>query len=230
MVIVDQKNATQNPAIKPAKRHVWECCQFYRYGNTRHKENDFVDFDVERLIPRMVSTEGPKLAVGDVNGDGLEDFYLGSAAGDTAKLFIQKANGHFEQKLQRAFIADTYYENIGATFFDVDGDSDLDLVVASGGNEAKQGSPYLAARLYINDGKGNYSAPLKGWPAVSVNASCISVIDFNNDGRPDIFIGARTIPGSYGVQPSSVLLQNNGNGIFTDVTASIAPALKSWVW
>lgn len=194
-------------------------------GNVKHKENDFVDFDVERLIPKLISTEGPKLAVADVNGDGLEDFFLGSAAGDTAKLFIQKKDGRFVQMSQKAFIADAYYENIGASFFDADGDGDQDLVVASGGNEAKQGSPYLLARLYINDGKGNFSSAAKGWPAVSINASCVRVGDFDNDGKPDVFIGARDIPGSYGVAPNSVLLKNNGAGVFTDVTASTAPDL-----
>lgn len=227
LITADQKNATLSSRNANLKAGMYQdIAKSTISGNTSHKENEFVDFDVERLISRLVSTEGPKLAVGDVNGDGLEDFYLGSAAGDTAKLFIQKPNGRFEQKLQRAFIADTYYENIGATFFDADSDGDADLVVASGGNEAKQGSPYLLTRLYINDGKGNYSAPLNGWPAVSVNASCVRVADFNNDGRPDIFIGARTIPGSYGVLPSSVLLQNNGKGVFADVTLAVAPALE----
>ncbi|MEO8171818.1 MAG: VCBS repeat-containing protein [Sediminibacterium sp.] len=195
-------------------------------GNTKHTENEFVDFNVERLIPRMVSTEGPKLAVGDVNGDGLEDLYMGSAAGDTARIFLQKPNGHFEQKLQKIFTADAYYENTAAAFLDADNDGDLDLVAASGGNEAKPGSPYLSARLYINDGKGNFSYPSKGWPGISVNASCVRVLDFNNDGKPDIFIGARTIPGSYGKQPTSILLQNDGNGVFTNVTSSIAPGFE----
>ncbi len=195
-------------------------------GNIKHKENDFVDFDVERLIPRLISTEGPKLAVGDVNGDGLEDFYIGGAAGDTAKLFIQKKDGRFEQKIQKVFIADAYFENIGAVFLDADNDGDMDLVVAAGGNEAKPGSPYLLTRLYINDGKGNFTSSGAGWPSVSVNASCVRVGDFNNDGKQDIFIGARTIPGSYGMPPSSVLLQNNGQGVFTDVTKTIAPGFE----
>jgi hypothetical protein len=195
-------------------------------GSIRHHENDFVDFDVERLLPKMLSTEGPKLAVGDVNGDGLEDFFVGSASGDTAKLFLQQANGHFVQKMQQAFIEDKYFEDVGAAFFDADGDGDLDLVIASGGNQVKQGSAYLFSRLYINDGKGNFSRSAIGWPPVAVNASCVRAGDFNGDGKEDIFIGARNIPGSYGVPPSSVLLQNDGNGRFSDVTATLAPGLE----
>ena len=194
-------------------------------GNIRHRENEFIDFNVERLMPKMISTEGPKLAVGDVNGDGLEDFYIGSSIDDTAKLFIQQRDGHFVQKPQRAFIADKYFENIGAAFFDADHDGDLDLVVASGGNEAKQGSPYLLQRLYINDGKGNFTRAADGWPAVSLNASCVRICEFKEDGRQLIFIGARNVPGSYGIVPASVLLQGNGHGIFTDVTADLAPDL-----
>ncbi|MBS1597282.1 MAG: VCBS repeat-containing protein [Bacteroidetes bacterium] len=192
-------------------------------GNIRHKENDFVDFDVERLMPKMLSTEGPKIAVGDVNGDGLEDFYLGSAINDTAKIFIQTKDGHFFQKAQSAFEKDKDYENIGAVFIDVDNDKDLDLIVASGGSQARVGSTSLAPRLYLNDGKGNFTRASEGWPAMSLNASCVTLCDFNEDGKQDIFIGARNVPGNYGALPSSILLENNGGGKFTDVTKSLAP-------
>ncbi len=227
VLVLEQKAALEyrKPVLKknPAFRDIATTAIA---GNIRHKENDFTDFDIERLIPRLLSTEGPKLAIGDVNGDGLEDFYMGSAAGDTAKIFIQQKNGHFVQKMEKAFMADAFYENTGASFIDADGDGDLDLVVASGGNEARQGSPFLLARLYINDGKGNFTTSRKGWPQVSLNASCIRMIDFNEDGRPDIFIGGRNIPGSYGMPPSSVLLRNDGKGSFTDVTHDVAPGLE----
>jgi hypothetical protein len=195
-------------------------------GNYQHRENEYVDFDAERLLPKMLSTEGPKLAVGDVNGDGLEDFYLGNATADTAKIFIQKPNGQFVQKTQQAFIDDKYIESVGAVFFDADNDGDNDLLVASGGNIAPPGSSNLYPRLYLNDGKGNFSRSRNGLPAIAINAGCVRINDFDLDGKPDIFIGGRNVPGSYGLIPASYLLRNNGNGSFTDITKTIAPDLS----
>ena len=190
-------------------------------GDIYHKENDFKDFDEQRLIPKMLSTEGPKLAVADVNGDGLQDFYVGGATGDTAKLFIQQPNGTFVQKKEFAFAHDKNSEDIGALFFDADHDGDMDLVVVSGGNQEKEGSLDLAPRLYINDGKGNFIRKFNGWPLVPVNASCVRL----NNNNGDLFIGGRSIPGSYGLIPSSRLLRNDGHGNFTDITAALAPEL-----
>jgi len=190
-------------------------------GDIYHKENDYKDFDDQRLIPKMLSTEGPKLAVADVDGDGLEDFFVGNATGDTAKLFIQQPNGNFIRKKEFAFAQDKNSEDIGALFFDADHDGDMDLVVVSGGNMEKEGSLDLLARLYINDGKGNFTRKFNGWPLVSINASCVRV----NDKNGDLFIGGRSVPGTYGVSPSSKLLRNDGHGNFTDITATLAPGL-----
>jgi len=195
------------------------------HGNYHHKENEYIDFNREKLIPKMVSTEGPRVSVGDVNGDGLEDFYLANAFADTAKIFIQQQNGQFIQKLQPAFITDKYFESIGSVFFDADGDGDQDLVVCSGGNQALPGSANLPVRLYLNDGKGNFSRSSMGWPAVFINASCVKTLDFDGDGLQDLFIGGRIVPGHYGLKPASALLKNEGNGHFTDVTKSVAPEL-----
>lgn len=191
-------------------------------GDIYHKENDYKDFDEQRLIPKMLSTEGPKLAVADINGDGLDDFFMGGAINDTAKIFIQQPNGTFIQKKEFALDQDKLSEDIGALFFDADHDGDMDMVVVSGGNQEKEGSLNLLSRLYINDGKGNFLRQYKGWPLVSINASCVRL----NSNNGDLFIGGRSVPGSYGVIPTSKLLRNDGHGNFTDVTSTIAPELQ----
>jgi hypothetical protein len=150
---------------------------------------------------------------------------MGNAFADTAKLFIQQPDGHFLQKPQSAFANDRYFESVGAVFLDVDGDGDLDLIVGTGGNQAIPGSASLVTRLYLNDGKGNFTRSTKGWPFISVNASCVKALDFDGDGLTDLFIGARVIPGHYGLKPSSILLRNEGGGLFKDVTKSLAPQL-----
>jgi hypothetical protein len=191
-----------------------------------HHENNYIDFDNEILIPKMLSTEGPKLAVDDVNGDGLQDFFVGGAAGDTARLFLQKPNGTFVRSRQFAFEQDSENEDVGAEFADVDNDGDKDLIVASGGNEIHPAPSYLSTRLYINDGKGNFTRSFNGWPMLNINASCVRANDFDGDGHTDIFVGARSIPGDYGTSPVSALLKNDGKGHFTDVAQTLAPELQ----
>jgi len=196
-------------------------------GNTHHKENIFVDFNVERLIPHMLSTEGPKMATADLNGDGLTDFVVGGAKHDTTKVFLQTNNGRFRQCLpQISFKQDENYEDIDLAFFDCDNDGDQDLLIASGGNLNRVNSKLLQPRLYLNNGKGIFKRDNKCLPKISVNASCIEILDFNGDGLTDIFIGGRSIPGKYGINPRSYLLKNN-NGVFTDITEEIAPDLQN---
>jgi len=223
-ITLKQSDAKLNftPSVETAKPYYKNITATSFKGDIYHKENDYKDFDDQRLIPKMLSTEGPKLAVADVNGDGLEDFFVGNATGDTAKLFTQQPNGTFVQKREFAFEQDKNSEDIGALFFDADHDGDMDLVTVSGGNLEKESSMNLFARLYINDGKGNFTRKLIGWPIVSINASCVRL----NSNNGDLFIGGRCVPGTYGVIPSSKLLRNDGHGNFTDITASVAPVLE----
>ena len=225
-LLLVQADAAMPPAlpVQPALPLYAEVTSATIAGNIRHAENLFTDFDQEKLVPRMLSTYGPKLALADVNGDSLQDFFMGGASGDTAKLFLQTAAGRFVQKDQYAFDQDAENEDTGAEFFDADGDGDMDLVVGSGGNEQRSMSLYLYPRLYINDGKGNFTRSMQALPLVNINASCVRVHDMDQDGKPDIFIGARSIPGVYGRSPASLLLKNTGNGRFTDVTR-LAPDL-----
>jgi len=194
-------------------------------GNINHKENEFIDFNIERLIPHFISTEGPKIAVADINGDGLADLVIGAARHDTTKVFLQMANGNFRQLLpQPAFACDADYEDAGIVFLDADKNGQQDLIIASGGNQNKTGSKLLQPRFYINNGKGIFERDDKRLPPISVNASCVTVLDFNADGYPDIFIGGRSIPGQYGSSPRSYLLRND-HGVFKDVTAELASEL-----
>jgi len=180
----------------------------------KHIENRYTDFESERLLPYLLSTQGPKIAVADVNKDGLQDIFIGGAINDTSKLLLQTKSG-FIKTNQPAFGADKNLEDAGAAFFDVDNDGDLDLIVASGGYQYDQGSSLLLSRLYINDGMGNFS---KGkMPDISTNASCIKIADYDKDGYPDVFIGGRAISGKYGLPGRSYLLHNQ-KGVLTDVT------------
>ena len=223
-VEADKKFIISTPKVKPLFIDVTSKTI---YGNIKHKENDFVDFNIERLMPHLLSAEGPKMAVADINGDGLEDFVLGSAKHDTTKVFLQTSNGNFRQLLpQQSFAQDEEYENVGMEFLDADNDGDQDLIITSGGNQNKTGSKLLQLRLYLNNGKGKFERDDTRLPNISLNGSCVKILDFNGDGLPDIFVGGRSVPGQYGVTPKSYLLRND-HGFFKDVTAELAPDMQN---
>ena len=181
-----------------------------------HKENDFIDFDYEGLISKMLSQEGPSLAVGDINGDGNEDVFIGGAKGQSAKIYVNKGNNNFSVTVQKSLDTDANFEDTAASFFDADGDGDLDLLVGSGGNERTSPVDYQN-RLYLNNGKGIFVKSSAIIPSVSTNVSVISPYDFDNDGDVDVFVGSRSVPGVYGIDPKHVLLENDGKGNFNNV-------------
>ena len=189
-------------------------------------EDDFIDFKREPLIPYKCSRKGPYYAKADVNGDGKEDLYIGGAAGSEGSLMLQNTAGAFTPKKQAAFTADKDYEDMSALFFDADGDGDLDLFVVSGGAEFNAGSDKYQDRLYLNDGKGNFTKSLKALPTEGFNGSSVTALDFDGDGDLDLFVGGHVLPGVFPKADRSMLLQNN-KGIFTDVTAQYATALMN---
>jgi hypothetical protein len=191
----------------------------------RHEENDFHEFDREPLIPHMLSTEGPALAIADINKDGLEDVFIGSSKWKKSAIFLQTTSGKFIRTAQQALERDSTYEDVDACWTDVNRDGNLDLVVASGGNEFYGPDPMLTPRVYLGDGKGRLSLLPGAFPGIFMNASCISAEDINGDGYPDLFIGGRSVPFDYGRTPRSYLLLNDGNGKFMDVTDKYAPGL-----
>lgn len=188
------------------------------------EEDDYQDVYNERNIPVFLSREGPAYAKADVNGDGLEDVFIGGPAGKSAHLYLQKSNGFIEadSSYWKSFAA---FEDVAALFFDADGDGDQDLIVGAGGNNHAAGSKLLELRLYLNDSKGKFSLSANPLPANKANTAVIRAADWDGDGDLDLFVGSRSVPAQYGLIPESMLLQNEGGGKFTNQTASLNPAI-----
>ncbi|RFS17649.1 VCBS repeat-containing protein [Emticicia sp. C21] len=213
-LVLEQKNANQTYINKPSitNKHFIDIST--QSGiNFTHVENGFVDYNRDATLKQMFSREGPALAVGDVNGDGLEDVYIGAALNSVGQLFLQNGAGSFQSSKQSVFGANPHADEVAATFFDADGDKDLDLYIATGGNEFPKENPALIDYLYINDGKGNFS--LGNLPALYENTSCIIAGDFDKDGDQDLFAGSRMVSAEYGRSPKSYILRNDGKGKFT---------------
>jgi enediyne biosynthesis protein E4 len=186
-----------------------------------HRENDFNEYKDQILLPHMFSRSGPFISVGDVNKDGEDDFYVGGAAGQGGSLYLQQ-HGKLIKKGNAEFEKDKAYEDMGSSFFDADGDGDLDLYAVSGGSEFKQGSEMYNDRLYVNDGAGNFKRTTL--PQTVSSGSCVVASDIDGDGDIDLFRGGQVVAGTYPKAPLSYLLIND-KGTFIDKTSEIAPDL-----
>jgi enediyne biosynthesis protein E4 len=220
-LIVDQKNASgafNYASYFPSSKNILEphSANLVNPKNLgHHRENPFVDFNIQYLIPHAESTRGPKIAVGDVNGDGLDDFFMCGATGQAGALMIQQRNGQFISSDTAVFNTDIASEDVDAVFFDSNGDTYLDLYVVSGGNQFTGNNPNLLDRLYINDGKGHFSKSTNALPQIFANKSCVAAADIDKDGDIDLFVGTLAHAKAYGVPQTSHLLINNGKGQFT---------------
>ena len=186
--------------------------------NFKHTESALMEFDREPLTPHLTSTEGPALAVGDLNGDGLDDVFIGNAKWEKAGLFFQNTNGTFTKIKSPAIENDSTCEDVEALIIDVDNDGDKDLIVGTGGNEFMNNDVHELSRVYLNDGKGNLTVLADAFKGIYAVTSTLTANDFNGDGFIDLFMGGRMQPWNYGETPRSYLLQNDGKGHFTDVT------------
>lgn len=192
----------------------------------KHKEDDYVDFYTERNIPFMLSRQGPKSAVADVNKDGLEDIYIGGALQQPGQLYIQTTAG-FRKKEIPDFKKYAFNDVTAAFFFDADQDGDPDLFTGGGGNFTAASSEAYQNHIFLNDGKGNFTLKIGVLPVSHTNCGTAIPLDYDSDGRMDIFIGSRSEPQNYGVSPSSFLYHNEGNGVFREVNETAATMLNT---
>ncbi len=221
-ITIDENNATSptNESVQIASLLKQMPAQF----QIKHTENDYDDYKSEILIPYKMSSLGPAIAIGDVNGDNISDMYIGGATGIAANIILGTSTGSFTQGEVAAFKGDRKAEDGDALFFDADGDSDLDLYVCSGSNEVKEGSSQLKDRLYINDGNGRFTKSQQ-LPDHRNSTHTVAAHDIDGDGDQDLFVGGRQVPGRYGVSTSSYIYLNNGKGQFTEVKQDILSAL-----
>jgi hypothetical protein len=213
-------DSTRNETAKPLLTNVANIFD-------KHTEDDYIDFYYERNVPEMLSRLGPKAAVGDVNGDGLEDIYIGGTPDHPGQLYIQTPSGTFIKKKEPAFEQFPDFEDGAVLFFDADHDGDLDLFVGPAGNKYPPYSRQMQNRLFKNDGKGNFTLDAHAFPQSGVNTSVAAAYDFNHDGNIDLFVGGRSDPRNYGTSPSSYIYVNDGNGHFKDIAKNKNPDIAN---
>lgn len=188
-----------------------------------HQEEDFIDFRIQPLLPHKFSKLGPGIAVGDVNRDGLDDFFVGGGFGQPAELFIQNPDGTFTSNpLEHG---ESYEKDMGALFLDINGDGFIDLYVGSGGSEFRAGSEYYRDRVYFGDGEGVFTLQSGILPDIRTSTSVVIATDFDRDGSKELFIGSRVLPNQYPLAPESYILKYR-EGAFTDITDQVAPGLR----
>lgn len=228
LLVVKQADATEKrraDSPPPSRDHLFQPVDPRRELRYKQQAATPVDYSVQPLLPYMISRQGPPVAAGDINGDGLDDIFIGGAAGVPGRLFIQRKDGSFVESTQgQPWEADKAYEDWGALFFDANGDGLLDLYVASGGYQIAPGSALLQDRLYINQGGGKFVRDTRALPTMLTSTATVRTGDFNGDGRPDLFVGGRLTPRDYPYPTRSYLLRNDGDH-FTDVTEQVAPEL-----
>ncbi len=224
VLLVFQKNATMPPPHKPDKSiPLFTEASAETNILYRHKENVYNDFASQLLLPQKYSQLGPFIATGDINNDGLMDFFIGGAFNSSGKFFIQQRDGRFISENLSDSIK--WQEDMDCVLFDADGDGDLDLLVTCGDRLYEENSVNYIPRLYLNDGKGHFTLAKNAIPSdVKTIAGCVSIGDLDGDGQPDIFIGGR-VSKRYPLPPRSFILHNN-KGIFTDVTEKACPAIS----